>query len=135
MTKYDLEQVQSELRWVCQHNRDRRPLGVVLDGRDGPERHSVISRSRGPQRNGQNPVSKDMCASVFWQIKLQLIIYFSTHLRSCPEIRPHGSEVKVTSCTCGRLVRWTLPRPARPHLKEKQSLAVRSPCPGCWGEE
>lgn len=50
------------------------------------------------------PLSKDMCGSVLWQIKRRLIIYFSTHLRSRLEIRPHGSEVKVTSCTWGRLV-------------------------------
>lgn len=114
ITKHDLEQVQSELRWVCQHNQDRRPPSVVLGGRDGPETHSVNARSWRQQRNSRNVVSKDICGSVFWQIKLRLIIYFSTHLRSCLEIRPHGSKVKVTSCTCERLVWWTLPRQSLP---------------------
>lgn len=105
ITKHDLEQVQCELRWVCQHNQDRRPLGVVLDGRHWPETHSV---------NSLNLVSKDMCASVFWQIKPRPIIYFASHLRSCLAIRPHGSEVKVTSRTCERVVGWTLPRQTPP---------------------
>lgn len=120
ITKHDLEQVQSEPRCVCQHNQDRRPLSVVLDGLDGPETHSVIAWSWRQQRNSQNLVSKDICASVFWQIKLQSIIYFSTHLQSCLEIRPHGSKVKVTSCTCERLVWWTLPRQAPPPASSSQ---------------
>lgn len=61
----------------------------VLDGHDGSKTHSLIARSR--RQHSQNLVSKDICCSVFWQIK-RLIIYFSTDLRSCLEIRPHGSR-------------------------------------------
>lgn len=134
ITKQDLEQVQVELRWVCQHNQDGRPPSVLLEGRDGPETHSVIARSPRQQRNSRNSVSKDTCGSVVWKIKLQLIIYFSTHLWSFLEIRPHGSKVKVTSCTCERLVWWTLPRQSIPSSQliwspreEKQSVSTRTP--------
>lgn len=86
------------------------------------QRHIPSLRDHGDKQcNCQSLVSKDICGSVFWQIELRLIIYFSTHLRSCLEIRPHGSKVKVTSCTCERLaVWWMLSRQTHPSASSSE---------------